>query len=80
MVADSMGEFSEHLGWALTEALATSDPRFKYDLQGLVMGRRSSGTLVLTDTPTALTCAATRALSPLRLTSPWLSVVAMYAR
>lgn len=45
------------------------------------MGRRSSGTLVLTDTPTALTCAATlEPVSPLRLTSPWLLVVAMYAR
>ena len=59
-VFDRFGSFTEVVqAGALTSILPTSDTRFLYNHDGLVLARTASGTLVLTDTPKALNCTAT---------------------
>lgn len=59
-VNDRFGSFEEVvLPGAVRAILATSDTRFLVEHDGLALARTASGTLVLTDTPSALTCRAT---------------------
>jgi HK97 family phage prohead protease len=59
-VNDRFGSFVETVaGGAVSAILPTTDTRFLVEHDGLALARTASGTLVLTDTPSALTCRAT---------------------